>query len=182
MQRQRACHPSRNCAGASREVGRRGFCCRSRSLRAHSCGRTGAQKYTNRRLERRTEGVQSRAGTVMPRVLELFEARGIADRFIRKTAEIQKNPFRPVHIYAGLRYVKMARVSSRFGFTLALPQNSTEEILAGWATSRAPRSTSGPRSLVLFNTQIMWRLNSTRMEKEGHYALGTWSARMVGAA
>src|SRR5690606_458532 len=44
-------------------------------------------------LERRVEGVQSRAGTLLPSVLELFDARGIADRFIQKTCDISSYPF-----------------------------------------------------------------------------------------
>ena len=55
-------------------------------------------------LERRTSTIKSRAGTVLPRVLELFDA-GMADRIIRKTREIYDFPFRDNHIYAGLRSV-----------------------------------------------------------------------------
>ncbi|MDZ4361675.1 MAG: FAD-dependent monooxygenase, partial [Variovorax sp.] len=85
-------------------------------------------------LERRTEGVQSRAGTILPRVLELFDARGIADRFIERTREIAPYPFRPSHIWAGFHPIRWQYLESRFGFTLGLPQNFTEEILWQWAT------------------------------------------------
>jgi 2-polyprenyl-6-methoxyphenol hydroxylase-like FAD-dependent oxidoreductase len=84
-------------------------------------------------LERRTEGVQSRAGTLLPRVLELFDARGIADRFIERTREIVPYPFRHSHIWAGFHPVHWEHLGSRFGFTLGLPQNITEEILWQWA-------------------------------------------------
>lgn len=84
-------------------------------------------------LERRTQEVESRAGTVLPRVLELFDSRGIADRFIRRMNQILPFPFRPDHIYAGLKPVRWTNLDSRFGFTLGLPQNHTEEILAGYA-------------------------------------------------
>ncbi|CAN7793500.1 FAD-dependent monooxygenase [Caballeronia sp. LjRoot34] len=84
-------------------------------------------------LERRTEGVQSRAGTILPRVLELFDARGIADRFIGKTCEIVDYPFRPSHIWAGFHPIEWQYLETRFGFTLGLPQNMTEEILWDWA-------------------------------------------------
>ena len=47
-------------------------------------------------LERRDEQVESRAGTLLPRVLEHFDTRGIAEQFIKKTAEIQRNPLRPL--------------------------------------------------------------------------------------
>ncbi|MES2259978.1 MAG: FAD-dependent monooxygenase [Pseudomonadota bacterium] len=84
-------------------------------------------------LERRTEGVQSRAGTILPRVLELFDARGIAARFIEKAREISDYPFRPSHIWAGFHPIEWKYLESRFGFTLGLPQNMSEEILWDWA-------------------------------------------------
>ncbi|MBL0423342.1 FAD-dependent monooxygenase [Ramlibacter sp. AW1] len=84
-------------------------------------------------LERRTEGVQSRAGTLLPRVLELFDARGIADRFVRQTREVAQQPFRSSHIWAGFHPIRWEYLQSRFGFTLGLPQNMTEEILWAWA-------------------------------------------------
>lgn len=84
-------------------------------------------------VERRTEGVQSRAGTLLPRVLELFDARGIADRFIRKTREIVDYPFRASHIWAGFHPIEWRHLETRFGFTLGLPQNMTEELLRDWA-------------------------------------------------
>jgi len=85
-------------------------------------------------LERRTEGVQSRAGTILPRLLELFDARGIVERFIEKTREIAPYPFRPTHIWAGFHPINWHHLETRFGFTLGLPQNHTEEILWKWAS------------------------------------------------
>ncbi|HSV79703.1 MAG TPA: FAD-dependent monooxygenase [Ramlibacter sp.] len=84
-------------------------------------------------LERRTEGVQSRAGTLLPRVLELFDARGIAGRFIERTREIAPYPFRHAHIWAGFHPIHWDYLETRFGFTLGLPQNHTEEVLSQWA-------------------------------------------------
>ena len=84
-------------------------------------------------LERRTEGVQSRAGTLLPRVLELFDSRGIADRFVEKTREISPWPLRPSHIWAGFHPISWDHLETRFGFTLGLPQNMTEELLWAWA-------------------------------------------------
>ncbi len=84
-------------------------------------------------LERRTEGVQSRAGTILPRVLELLDARGIADRFVAKTREISPFPLRPSHIWAGFHPIRWEHLETRFGFTLGLPQNMTEELLWQWA-------------------------------------------------
>ena len=51
-------------------------------------------------LERRTSPVQSRAGTVLPRVLELLDSRGLAQRFIERAAEIRDNPLFQDHIWA----------------------------------------------------------------------------------
>ena len=84
-------------------------------------------------LERRTGPVESRAGTLLPRVLEIFDSRGIADRFIARMSEISAYPFRPTHIFAGLKFVQWQNIGSRFGFTLGLPQNHTEELLLSWA-------------------------------------------------
>lgn len=84
-------------------------------------------------VERRTSGVQSRAGTILPRLLELFDARGIADRFIEKTRAIAPYPFRPSHIWAGFHPIEWKYLETRFGFTLGLPQNHTEEVLWDWA-------------------------------------------------
>ncbi|WP_324698873.1 FAD-dependent monooxygenase [Novosphingobium sp. RL4] len=84
-------------------------------------------------LERRTDVVESRAGTLLPRVLELFDTRGVAERFIRKAREIRHWPFNPYHIWAGLQPVDWRLIESRYPFTLLVPQNYTEEVLQEWA-------------------------------------------------
>ncbi|MFD6059760.1 FAD-dependent oxidoreductase [Rhodococcus wratislaviensis] len=80
-------------------------------------------------LERRTQPVQSRAGTILPRVLELLDSRGLAQNFIDRAATIRSNPLIPVHIWAGMQPVEWRHLESRFGFRLVLPQNHTEELL-----------------------------------------------------
>ena len=80
-------------------------------------------------LERRTQPVESRAGTILPRVLELLDARGLADRFIERARSIKENPLIPVHIWAGMQPVHWHHLGSRFGFRLIMPQNLTEELL-----------------------------------------------------
>jgi len=80
-------------------------------------------------LERRTQPVESRAGTILPRVLELLDARGLADRFIERARTIKENPLIPVHIWAGMQPVHWHHLNSRFGFRLIMPQNLTEELL-----------------------------------------------------
>lgn len=84
-------------------------------------------------LERRTGVVESRAGSLLPRVLELFDARGIADRFIKKARMVKRWPFNGTHIWAGLEPVDWSHIDSRYGFTLVMPQNLTEEVLLGWS-------------------------------------------------
>ena len=84
-------------------------------------------------IEKRTVEPIPRSGTVVPRPLELFDARGIAERFIRRNCEINPHPFQPWHIWAGMAPVDWSRRDSRFGFTLMLAQSETEEILRGWA-------------------------------------------------
>lgn len=80
-------------------------------------------------LERRTEPVESRAGTILPRVLELLDARGLADKFIARAEEIRANPLIPVHIWGGMQPIDWRHLGSRFGFRLILPQNDTERLL-----------------------------------------------------
>lgn len=94
-------------------------------------------------LETRTNVVASRAGTFMPRVLELFDARGIADRFVRKAAKIHKWPFMPHHIWAGLQPIHWKNIDTRFPFTLMMPQNDTEEVLMEWAIEKGAKVLMG---------------------------------------
>jgi 2-polyprenyl-6-methoxyphenol hydroxylase-like FAD-dependent oxidoreductase len=94
-------------------------------------------------LERRTSPVQSRAGTVLPRVLELLDSRGLAQRFIDRAAEIRENPLFQDHIWAGMRPVEWRHLGSRFGYRLILPQNHTEELLLAHAREQGVTILSG---------------------------------------
>ncbi|MGW0330117.1 FAD-dependent monooxygenase [Nocardia sp. NPDC003183] len=94
---------------------------------------TGAQVLV---LEKRSSDPVSRAGTLLPRPLELFDARGIADRFIRRTCEINPHPFQSWHIWGGMHPIDWTTHDSRFQFTLFLPQHETEMILRDWATEK----------------------------------------------
>ncbi|MET4781547.1 FAD-dependent oxidoreductase [Glaciihabitans sp. UYNi722] len=80
-------------------------------------------------IERREEGVQSRAGTVLPRVLELLDYRGLAQKFIARARQIRDNPLIPFHIWAGLQPIHWSNLRSAFGYRLVLQQNVTEELL-----------------------------------------------------
>lgn len=86
-------------------------------------------------LERREAVVQSRAGTILPRVLELLDSRGLAGRFIQRARGIRPNPLFTTHIWAGMQPVHWEHLGSRFGFRMILPQNVTEELLYGHALS-----------------------------------------------
>lgn len=81
-------------------------------------------------LERRTGYVQSRAGTILPRVLELLDARGLAQAFIDRARTIRPNPLFRTHMWAGMKPVEWRHLESRYGYRLILPQNVTEELLA----------------------------------------------------
>ncbi|GAA5144537.1 monooxygenase [Microbacterium pseudoresistens] len=80
-------------------------------------------------LERRTAPVQSRAGTVLPRVLDLFDYRGQAERFIGRARDIRPNPFLTFHIWAGMQPVHWRNIDVSYPYRLILPQNHTEEVL-----------------------------------------------------
>jgi 2-polyprenyl-6-methoxyphenol hydroxylase-like FAD-dependent oxidoreductase len=97
---------------------------------AAEVARTGASVLV---LERREVEPIPRAGTVLPRPLELFDARGIAEQFIRRTTEVNPNPYQSFHIWAGMAPVSWSARDSRFGFTLMLAQHETEEVLRRWA-------------------------------------------------
>lgn len=84
-------------------------------------------------IERRTEPVQSRAGTILPRVLELLDTRGLAGTFIDRARAIRSNPLFRTHMWAGMKPVEWRHLESRYGYRLILPQNITEELLTDHA-------------------------------------------------
>jgi 2-polyprenyl-6-methoxyphenol hydroxylase-like FAD-dependent oxidoreductase len=84
-------------------------------------------------LERRTESVQSRAGTILPRVLELLDTRGLAGTFIDRARAIRSNPLFRTHMWAGMKPVEWRHLESRYGYRLIMPQNITEELLTAHA-------------------------------------------------
>jgi len=94
-------------------------------------------------VERRTDLVQSRAGTILPRVLELLDARGLAQTFIDRAYDIMPNPLFTSHMWAGMRPVHWRHLESRHGYRLVLPQNVTEELLAEHAAEVGVRFLRG---------------------------------------
>ena len=77
-------------------------------------------------LERRAEAVtQSRALAIQGRTLEVFALRGLADRFISRGRQIPRGHFGGLD--TGLDF---SVFDTRFPFTLALPQATTERLFA----------------------------------------------------
>ncbi len=99
---------------------------------AAEVARTGAGVIL---LEKRQVAPIPRAGTVLPRPLELFDARGIAGEFISRTCAVNPRPFQTWHIWAGMHPVDWSARESRFGFTLFLSQHESENILRDWAVA-----------------------------------------------
>ncbi|RKS73006.1 2-polyprenyl-6-methoxyphenol hydroxylase-like FAD-dependent oxidoreductase [Actinomadura pelletieri DSM 43383] len=100
---------------------------------AAEAARAGARVVV---LERRTEDTHSRAGVIQPRVLELFDVRGLMDRF-RAAAELWRPDFEvPRYIYAGLIGLRYDLLDSKFPYALILPQMTTEHLLAEWAAEQ----------------------------------------------
>lgn len=83
-------------------------------------------------VERRTsqELVGLRARGLLPRTIELFDQRGIADRFVSLG---QKHP---VVLFAGTA-LDTSDLPTRFNYWLALPQSQIERVLADWVTELA---------------------------------------------
>lgn len=94
-------------------------------------------------IERREEGVQSRAGTVLPRVLELLDYRGLAQQFITRARQIRDNPLIQFHIWAGMQPIHWPNLRSAFGYRLIIPQNVTEELLMASAEQLGARILRG---------------------------------------
>ena len=81
-------------------------------------------------LERRSDVVGSRGASILPRVLELFDARDLAQTFIERARQIRENPLVPYHVWGGMQPVEWRYLDSWFGYRLILPQSDTEELLA----------------------------------------------------
>ncbi|MGZ3573425.1 MAG: FAD-dependent monooxygenase [Gemmatimonadaceae bacterium] len=78
-------------------------------------------------VERRTSQdlPGSRAGGLGSRTIEVFDQRGIADRFLAEGQKAQVTSFAPVHL-------DISDFPTRHPYGLALWQNHIERILAGW--------------------------------------------------
>jgi len=84
-------------------------------------------------LEKRTGDAPSRAGVIQPRVLELFDSRGLMGRF-RDAASHWRTDFEvPVYFYAGMAGLRYFELDSAHPYALILPQTTTEHLLRDWA-------------------------------------------------
>ena len=119
-----------------------------------------------------------------PGCLELFDARGIADRFIRKTCEIAPYPFRPSHIWAGFHPDPLGLPGVAFRFTLGLPQNMTEEVLWQWGDGmRCPVPTGRRAHELPRRKPTVWPSRSCRARAPLPRCMhGTWWAPMAAAS
>lgn len=81
-------------------------------------------------LEKRDGPTWSRAGTLAPRVMELFEMRGIADRFSRRALELHSDPYSREYIWGGLSPVHCAAMDTDYRYVLMFAQLETEKLLA----------------------------------------------------
>jgi 2-polyprenyl-6-methoxyphenol hydroxylase-like FAD-dependent oxidoreductase len=78
-------------------------------------------------VERRPDHdlADSRAGGFHSRTIEVFDQRGVADRFLAEGQTVQIATF-------GMSVMDMSDFPSRHPYTLALFQNKIERIMAGW--------------------------------------------------
>lgn len=81
-------------------------------------------------LEKRDGPTWSRAGSIAPRVMEIFASRGIADMWIARVMELHTNPHTYQGIWAGLRPLHYRRLDTDFPSVLMFPQLETEKLLA----------------------------------------------------
>ncbi|MGW6620845.1 FAD-dependent oxidoreductase [Nocardia sp. NPDC055002] len=135
-------------------------------------------------LERRSEPVGSRAGTILPRVLELFDTRDLAQTFIDRARAIRDNPLVPFHIWAGLQPLDWGHLESRFGYRLILPQNITEELLAEHASAQGARIVRGAavETIEQFDAGVAVRArltDGTEQTYSARYVVGADGARSI---
>jgi 2-polyprenyl-6-methoxyphenol hydroxylase-like FAD-dependent oxidoreductase len=81
-------------------------------------------------LEKRDGPTWSRAGSIAPRVMEIFASRGIVDKFMKRALELHKEPYTREGIWAGLRPIHYKRIDSDYKWVLMFAQIETEKLLA----------------------------------------------------
>lgn len=81
-------------------------------------------------LEKRSGPHLTRAGTLAPRVLEIFDSRGIIDAIMKRAYELHDDPRTFDGIWAGLEGIDYTKLDSDYPFIMMFPQIETEQILA----------------------------------------------------
>jgi 2-polyprenyl-6-methoxyphenol hydroxylase and related FAD-dependent oxidoreductases len=81
-------------------------------------------------LEKRGGPTWSRAGSIAPRVLEIFASRGIADAVLSRAHELHSDPYTRRGIWAGLQPIHYDQIDSDYQGVLMLSQNETETLLS----------------------------------------------------
>lgn len=81
-------------------------------------------------LEKRDGPTWSRAGTIAPRVMELFAMRGIAAPLLARALEITAEPRSTSGIWAGMGPLHYEVLDTEYPWLLMFPQLETEKLLA----------------------------------------------------
>jgi 2-polyprenyl-6-methoxyphenol hydroxylase-like FAD-dependent oxidoreductase len=81
-------------------------------------------------LEKRSGPTLPRAGNLQPRVLEIFDCRGLAERLEARAHELHNHPRAGIGIWAGFHGVRYDLLDTPFPYMLFLAQIETESILA----------------------------------------------------
>lgn len=81
-------------------------------------------------LERRNGPTWARAGNLMPRPLELFACRGLADRLLKRAFELHRDPRTARGIWAGLPGLDYSGLDTDYPYILFLAQIEIERLLA----------------------------------------------------
>lgn len=126
-------------------------------------------------VERRERGVQSRAGSVLPRVLELLDYRGHAQRWIDRARKISDEPLSPVYIWAGLQPIHWGLLGGAFPYSLVVPQSETELLLLDIAREQGVEVRYGQTVTDLLQDDSGVTVTATSANDEKH----TYTARYV---
>ncbi|MEW2165612.1 FAD-dependent monooxygenase [Streptomyces sp. NPDC007084] len=125
-------------------------------------------------LERRPEADAnlSRAISVHPRTLEVLDARGLADELVTLGT-----PLKGVRIMGAIK-VTMAKLPSRYPFTLITPQYRVEHLLERRAVKAGVRIVRGAElSELRQDADSVLARTADGGEYQAHYAVGTDGAR-----
>src|SRR5262245_31499325 len=77
-------------------------------------------------LEKRSGPHLTRAGTLAPRVLEIFACRGIIDAIKSRAYELHSDPRTPNGIWAGLPGIDYTKLETEYPYVMMFPQVETE--------------------------------------------------------